>query len=120
MSWRVGLYGLCGAFVFFSLFFLRLLRSPAACRLRTTVLVGHLDRNIVSDTHTSIQVPGSWMPSAGLLDIDTGCAVYEISYESIVFRPFKNEILLAEVSQISSVRVAGALSCAADCSRMEL
>jgi hypothetical protein len=50
------------------------------------------------------QHPDTVNPSVGLLDIDTGCAVYEVEYVSLVFRPFKNEILMAEVASLSSVR----------------
>eukprot|EP00455_Lapot_gusevi_P019610 TRINITY_DN2094_c0_g1_i1.p1 TRINITY_DN2094_c0_g1~~TRINITY_DN2094_c0_g1_i1.p1 ORF type:complete len:173 (+),score=16.33 TRINITY_DN2094_c0_g1_i1:76-594(+) len=37
----------------------------------------------------------------GKLDTDTGNAVFHVRYHSLVFRPFRNEILPAEVTSIS-------------------
>jgi DNA-directed RNA polymerase subunit E'/Rpb7 len=42
--------------------------------------------------------------SAGILDIDTGCAVFDVKFTSMVFRPFNNEVMLAEVLSVSPVR----------------
>ena len=50
-------------------------------------------------------MPDGWRPSAGVLDIDSGFAAYDIEFDSVVYRPFKNEIVLADVSEVTPVRV---------------
>lgn len=38
----------------------------------------------------------------GVLDIDTGFAQFNVSYLALVFRPFKNEILIAKVISVNN------------------
>lgn len=45
---------------------------------------------------------GSLYVGKGRLDEDSGFATFEVSYLSLVFRPFKNEILLAKVHTITA------------------
>ena len=42
----------------------------------------------------------------GLLHEDTGYAHYPVRFTSIVFRPFKNEVLPARVTSINTVGIA--------------
>jgi DNA-directed RNA polymerase II subunit RPB7 len=39
----------------------------------------------------------------GVLDPDTGYAHFPVSYLALVFRPFKNEILIAKVTTVNNV-----------------
>ena len=41
--------------------------------------------------------------SSGRLDESTGYAHYTVRYLSVVFRPFRNEILFAEVAMVNQV-----------------
>ena len=41
---------------------------------------------------------------AGVLDPDTGYAHFPVSYLALVFRPFKNEVLVAKVTTVNNVR----------------
>ena len=38
-----------------------------------------------------------------MLDPDTGYAHFPVSYLALVFRPFKNEVLVAKVSTVNNV-----------------
>lgn len=43
----------------------------------------------------------------GKLDEDSGYAHFDVKYLSLVFRPFKNEILLGKVHTITNVSAGG-------------
>ena len=50
-----------------------------------------------------MQLDDDFDVSDGMLDVDTGFAMYRIKFVCLVFKPFKNEILIATVTQANSV-----------------